>query len=103
MGWKLINGREYYYRCERVEGRVETTYFGAGELGLGAELLDAELRAERDAEREAARVEREEAAAEERAVAEWFDGIQAVADAAMVAAGYHKHKGQWRKQRRKRT
>jgi hypothetical protein len=62
-------------------------------------LLDAEERAEREAEREAARVEREEADAEERAVAEWFIGVQAVADAAMVAAGFHKHKGQWRRKR----
>jgi hypothetical protein len=38
-------------------------------------------------------------ALEERAVAEWFDGVQAVADAAMLAAGYHKHKGQWRRKR----
>ena len=50
--------------------------------------------------REEARVEREEAAAEERAIAEWFDSVQAVADAAMVAAGFHKHKGQWRRKRR---
>jgi hypothetical protein len=100
MGWKRINGREYYYRCEREGGRVTTTYFGAGELGMAAELLDAELRAEREAEREEARVEREEADAEERAIAEWFDGVQAVADAAMVAAGFHKHKGQWRRKRK---
>jgi hypothetical protein len=99
MGWKQINGREYYYRCEREGGRVTTTYVGAGDLGRLSEILDAELRAEREAEREAARAEREEAAAEERAVAEWFDGVQAVADAAMVAAGFHKHKGQWRKRR----
>ena len=97
MGWKRINGREYYYRCERVEGRVETTYLGAGELGRLSEILDAELRAEREAEREAVRVEWEEAAAEERAVSAWFDGVQAVADAAMLAAGFYKHKGQWRR------
>jgi hypothetical protein len=103
MDWKRINGHDYYYRSEREGGRVTTTYLGGGELGLAAELLDAELRVEREAEREAARVEREEADAEERATAEWFDGVQAVADAAMVAAGYRKHKGQWRKQPRKRT
>jgi hypothetical protein len=100
MGWKRINGREYYYRCEREAGRVTTTYLGAGDLGRLSEILDAELRAERVAEREEARVEREEAAAEERAISEWFDGVQAVADAAMVAVGYHKHKGQWRRKRK---
>jgi hypothetical protein len=102
VGWKYINGHGYYYRCEREGGRVETTYLGGGERGLVAELLDAEERAEQEAERESARVEREQAEAEERAVAEWFDGVQAVADAAMVAAGYHRHKGQWRR-RRERT
>jgi hypothetical protein len=62
-------------------------------------MLDAQERAERQAEREAARAEQEEAEAQERAVSEWFDGIQAAADAAMVAAGFHKHKGQWRRKR----
>jgi hypothetical protein len=100
MGWKRINGREYYYRSERQGGRVKTTYVGAGELGLFAAVLEAEERQEREAERVAVRAEREEADAEERAVVEWFDGIQAVADAAMIAAGLHKHKGQWRRKRR---
>jgi hypothetical protein len=57
-------------------------------------------RQEREAERRERRAEREESDAEERAISDWFDGVQAVADAAMVAAGYHKHKGQWRRRRR---
>jgi hypothetical protein len=36
----------------------------------------------------------------EKALAEWFDDVQAVADAAMIAAGFHKHNGQWRRKRR---
>jgi hypothetical protein len=99
MGWKRINGREYYYRSEREGGRVTTTYVGAGPLAQFTAMLDAEERAERQTEREAARAEREETEAEERAVTEWFDGVQATADAAMVAAGFHKHKGQWRRRR----
>src|SRR5262245_25045662 len=99
MGWKRINGRRYFYKSERQGGRVKTTYFGAGELGQWMSLLLSEGRAEREAEREAARAERQEFDAEERAVSGWFDGVQAVADAAMIAAGFHKHKGQWRKKR----
>ena len=57
-------------------------------------------RAEREAERNKRQAEREEIRAEEKAVAEWFDDVQAVADAAMIAAGFHKHKGQWRRKRR---
>ncbi len=100
MGWKTINGRRYYYKSEREGGRVKTTYFGAGESGLLISLLGLEDRAEREAERDERRAEREENRAEEKAVAEWFDDVQAVADAAMIAAGFHKHKGEWRRKRR---
>ena len=100
MGWKTINGRRYYYKSEREGGRVKTTYFGAGESGLLISLLEREDRAEREAERDERRAEREENRAEEKAVADWFDDVQAVADAAMIAAGFHKHKGQWRRRRR---
>jgi hypothetical protein len=100
MGWKRINGREYYYRSERVGGRVRSTYFGSGELASLVASLDAEARGEREAGRREQRAERERADAEEREISAWFDGIQAVADGAMRAAGFHKHKGQWRRKRK---
>jgi hypothetical protein len=100
MGWKTINGRRYYYKSERDGGRVKTTYFGTGESGLLISLLASEDRAEREAERAQRKAEREECDAEEKAVAEWFHGVQAVADAAIIAAGFHKHKGQWRRERK---
>jgi hypothetical protein len=59
-----------------------------------------EERKDREAERRERRAERGAADAEERAISDWFDGVQAVADAAIVSAGYHKHKGQWRRRRR---
>ncbi len=96
MGRKTIDGRRYDYKTEPEGGRVKTTYFGAGESGLLMSLLGREDRAERDERR----AKREENRAEEQAVAEWFDDVQAVADAAMIAAGFHKHKGQWRRKRR---
>jgi hypothetical protein len=99
MGWKRINGREYYYKSERVGGRVKSTYYGFGELASAIAILDAEAREEREAERRRQRAEREESEVEEGAVAGWFDGVQAVADAAMIAAGFHKHRGQWRRKR----
>jgi hypothetical protein len=99
MGWKTINGRRYFYKSEREGGRVKSTYFGSGESGsLMAEWIAVE-RLEREAEREQLREEREESDAEERAISDWFDGVQAVADAGMIAAGFHKHKGQWRRRR----
>jgi hypothetical protein len=100
MAWKTINGRRYYYKSERSGGRVKSTYFGAGESGsLMAEMVALE-RLERAADREELREQRDEFMAEETVVSEWFDGVQAVADAAMIAAGFHQHKGQWRRKRR---
>jgi len=63
-------------------------------------LLQAEDRAERENKRKERQADREESEAEERAVAEWFDDVQAVADAAMAEAGFHKHRGQWRRKRK---
>jgi hypothetical protein len=100
MGWKTIDGRRYYCKSERERGRVKTTYFGAGESGLLISLLEAEDRAEKEEKRKQRRAEREESLAEEKAVANWFDAIQAEADAAMIAAGFHRHRGQWRRKRR---
>jgi hypothetical protein len=99
MGWKTINGRRYFYKSERVGGRVKTTYCGAGDPGKFMALLLAADREDREAERERRRAEREETDAEERAVSDWFEDVQAVADAALTAAGFHKHKGQWRRER----
>ena len=56
-------------------------------------------RLDRVAEREKLREERKESDAEETAISERFDGVQAVAAAAMIEAGFHQHKGQWRRKR----
>src|SRR4051812_22447946 len=100
MGWKTINGRRYYYKSRRVGGRIETTYFGAGGPASIMAELDAIDRLEKAAELWARREERQESDAEEKAVADWFGGVQALADAAMAEAGFHKHRGQWRRKRR---
>ena len=99
MGWKTINGRRYYYKSERGGNTVKSTCFGAGEAStLMAEMAALE-RLERAADREDLRKQQDEFMTEEAAVSEWFDGIQTVADAAMIAAGFHKHKRQWRRKR----
>ena len=61
--------------------------------------IDEYERLERAAERWAEREQLEDSNAEEEAVADWFDGVQAVADVAMAEAGFHKHRGQWRRKR----
>lgn len=100
MGWKNINGRLYYYRSRREGDRVRTDYLGpAGhaELFSGLDAIDRE---EKEARREQERDERESVEREEAEVSAWFDRVEAVARAALDAAGYHQHKrGEWRRKR----
>src|SRR4051794_5347730 len=101
MGWKLINGRPYYYRSVRDGSCVRTEYVGGGEVAGLAAQLDAMRRGEEAAQQQAERAERERVESEERALTEWFDRVEAMADVAMAAAGYHQHhRGEWRRARR---
>jgi len=97
MGWKRIGGHDYWYQSERRDGRVVTTYIGGGDCGQLMAILQWERRLEREDERERRRAEREAFQAEGRAFSEWFDQVQALADAAIASAGFHKRKGQWRR------
>ena len=98
MTWKLINGNRYYYHNQKVSGRVVSTYHGSGWL--------AELQAEHD---QLARLQRAaEQAREQQARArvldldheinQGLDDCSALAQAALILAGYHRHKGsEWRR------
>ena len=99
MGWKQINGRSYYYRSVRDGGRVGTEYVGTGEAASLIAQLDSIERERRKLERVDFQNERDRAEAEDREIEVWFDGIEAVADAAMLAADFHRHKRQWRRRR----
>jgi hypothetical protein len=99
MGWKRINGNDYYYRSVRSGGKVVSEYFGGGEAAGLIARIEAIEREQKEALRHDEKTERERADREERELSEWFDRIEAAADLAMEAAGYHRHKGQWRRRR----
>ena len=102
MGWKQINGRSYYYRSIREGGRVRSEYVGAGEAASLVALLVASDRDQKKTERQDWKAERDQADAEDRELAEWCDGVEAVAEAVMILAGYHRHhRGEWRKRRKR--
>lgn len=96
MPWKSIRDMQYYYLQHKIDGRVRSAYIGRGEL---AELMAARAesaRLARAADSQRRRDERDR----ERELREWFERIESVANAAMVAAGYRKHhRSEWRKRR----
>ncbi|MBN9520692.1 hypothetical protein J0H58_19605 [bacterium] len=98
MGWEQRGNRRHYYTARRVGGRVVKEYVPDAVAPLAAQLA-AEQRAERDAERAAIAQARAELDALADVVAPLDELAGLLHRAAMIAAGYHKHKGQWRKRR----
>ncbi len=96
MGWE--RGR-YYTRSRKVGGRVVREYVGAGRVAELVAQLDALQRQEREAKRAAWREVKAELDALEAGVVGLIRLTDLVAAAALRAAGFHQHKGQWRRKR----
>lgn len=100
MGWESRNGRGHYYtRSRKISGRVVREYVGSGPVAEVAARVDALQRRERDQAQAARKTERESDQAQEKALADYCQAVDAALAAALLAAGYHKHKGQWRRRR----
>ena len=99
MGWETRGNGSYYYRKVRDGGRVRSEYIGAG---LAAEMLaevDEFGRQRRQLEDEARRAEVDAERRTAAALAEVDRMVQDLTAAALIAAGYHAHRRQWRRQR----
>jgi hypothetical protein len=95
MGWE----RGYYYRSRKVNGRVVREYVGTGRVAELAAQLDDIKRQERKAEKAAWQEEKARLDALDADVAALIELTELVAAGALVAAGYHQHKRQWRRKR----
>ena len=99
MAWEERNGNRYYYRKRRVGDRVVSEYIGAGDLAEAFAVLDEYDQVQRALERMEWREERQAQQSIDVLVDEVIALCQLSADAAMLDAGYYRHKGQWRKRR----
>jgi hypothetical protein len=99
MAWETRGGKLYYYRNVRDGERVRKEYVGSGEmaelLARGDELIRRKRAEERD--REQAEVEGLEALA--APVEELNEAANVLVRAYLVARGFHRHKGEWRRER----
>lgn len=102
MAWEDRGGREYYYRKKRIGNRVVSEYIGVGFLAeLTAEMDEVE-KEKREWERQEWRKMKEVVKAVDNELGSVGDLIRAVVRANLLLAGYHPHKGQWRKIRNDR-
>ena len=103
IGWETRKGRgAYYTRSRRVGGRVVREYVGSGELAVLAAEWDRGAREERQAEAARWHERKAQDAALEAKLDEACRLADLLAEAVLLAAGYHRHHhGEWRKRRGK--
>ncbi len=101
VAWeKRRRGGPYYYQSERGEhGRVVKKYIGAGEIAELIAHADETRRRAREARRAREREELERAEALAAPVLEVDEAAEVLARAVLVASGYHRRKGGWRRER----
>lgn len=96
MGWEK---GKYYTRSKKVKGKVVREYIGGGEFAYLISEMDRIEQQEWEEKWATMRTEREEDRKREKSITGYFTSINDVLTEALIAAGYHKHKGQWRRKR----
>ncbi len=103
MGWEpRERGGLYYTRSRREGGRVVREYVGSGEIAEALAHADGAIRRARRLERARGRAEVERLEALAAPARELDEAAEVLVRAHLVAAGWHRHKGEWRKMRRGR-
>ena len=100
MGWEQRErGTSYYTRSRRVDGRVRREYIGGGIVGQVAARLD-EYECLRKEETAAYWKEQQDNLQRDLAfLLELEKMAEILTRAQLLAAGCHKHKGEWRRAR----
>jgi hypothetical protein len=100
MAWEeRERGGRYYYQSVREAGAVRKKYIGAGELAELIAHADETIRRHREERRARAREELERMRGLVSGALELDEAVDALVGAHLVAAGFHRHRGEWRRER----
>jgi len=99
MGWKNRKGKRYFYRSERVGGRVISHYIGNGETAQLISQIIESRRDQKEIEQEYEKLVYGRMDAEDAEADAIFDVVELVTTAALLATGHHKHDRTWRRKR----
>ena len=97
MGWEERRGRPYYYRSVREGKRVRKEYVGGGALGQLAAQLDELKRLQSKEEEASWREEWDRLQRSAEFLRELEEAAEILSQAQLLADGFHKHKGEWRR------
>jgi hypothetical protein len=99
MGWETRGNGRYYYRKVRRGGRVCSEYVGRGLVADMLADIDDDARHDAQVQQRARRAEVDAERRTAATLAEVDRMVQDMTAAALIAAGYHTHRRQWRRQR----
>lgn len=100
MSWETrARGTRYYTRSKRINGRIIRQYIGRGELAERLAAADRRDRERRAMVRHQQRLERERADRDAAPIIGLHDELDILTRAALLATGYHRHHGEWRRRR----
>lgn len=100
MSWETrARGGRYYTRSRREGGRVVREYVGTGPHAELIAELDHRERDRRDGERTAWVATLADLRAAEAPVLALHDDVELLVRGALLAAGCHRHRGEWRRRR----
>ena len=99
MALEKRDGNLYYYRSVRDGEKVRKVYWGSGELARIAHEREIMNRAAREHERREACKELERLEALAAPVLELCEAAEILAHAHLIASGYRRYQGHWRKRR----
>src|SRR5215216_22615 len=103
MGWEHRGrGGSYYTRSRREDGRLGREYGGVGVRGEIAAVEDEYERRRREEEAAYWKEELERLEGLAAPVLELSEAAEILVRAHLIACGYHRHKGEWRRARGER-
>jgi hypothetical protein len=103
MGMEQRGRTAYYYMKRRDGQRVISTYVGSGDRARLFAASDYHLQRAAAAERQAWAAERRRIEAADALIRARAAVLHDLTRVVLGDAGYHQHKGQWRKRRDRRT
>jgi predicted negative regulator of RcsB-dependent stress response len=99
MGWEQRGTNSYYYKKEREGSRVKSVYVGRGEVAQMVSKLQASSTGLEKLMLAKKTIEADELDRVEATLDRAIELSQLFTQAALLGAGFHTHKRQWRRKR----
>ncbi len=99
MGWERRGNNQYYYRKHREGSHVRSVYVGQGEIAVLTAQLDEMQREQNETLRARERKEQRAFDTFDQSIDTLSRLSSTLTEAVLMAAGFHQHKRQWRKQK----